>query len=148
MIAQDLNGAEDRTPNATGETNHAFRSIPNRRDAVQCALNAGAIVATEVTDPRDYPRQILFGDLALEQRHITRGESRLWSSTKVHDDLKESVAASGQLFTRGEVANACNDFAREAVEEKIEIVNDRLFLHDRGLERCADSVVRDLGKTH
>jgi len=133
MVAQDLNGAEDGTPNATCETNHAFRSIPNRRDSMQCALNSSAIVTAEVTDPRDYPRQILFGDFALEQCHITRGESRLWSSTEVHDDLKESVAAGSQLFACREIANTRNDFAREAFEEKVEIVNDRLFLHDRGL---------------
>ena len=100
---------------------------------MQRALNASAIVAAKITDPRDHPRQILFGDFALEQRHITRGESRLRSSTKVHDDLKESVAAGGQLFARGEIANARNNFAREAVKKEVEIVNDRLFLHDRGL---------------
>jgi hypothetical protein len=133
MVAQDLNGAEDGTSNATGESNDTVRTIPNRRDAVQRALNASAIISTEIADARDHPRQILFGDFALKQRHITRGESRLWSSTKVHDDLKESVAAGGQLFTRGEIANARNDFTREAVKEKIKIVNDRLFLHDRGL---------------
>ena len=148
MVAQDLNGAEDGTPNATGESNDTIRAIPNRRDAVQRSLNASAIISTEIADARDHPRQILFGDLALEQCHITRGESRLWSSTEVHDDLKESVASSGQLFARGEFTNARNDFAREAVEEKIEIVNDRLFLHDGGLQLCADSVVRVFGKTH
>ena len=148
MVTQDLNRAKDGSPNATGETNHAFRAISNRRDAVQCALNAGAIVSAKIADARDHPRQILFSDLALKQCHVAGGESRLWASTKVHHDLKESVATSGQLFARGEIANARNDFAREAVEEKVKIVNNRLLLHDRGLQRCADSVVRDLGKTH
>ena len=50
MVAQDLNRAEDGTPNATGETNDTIRTIPNRRDAVQRALNAGAIISTKITD--------------------------------------------------------------------------------------------------
>jgi hypothetical protein len=133
VIAQDLNRAEDGTSNATGETNDTVRTIPNRRDTVQRALNASAIISTEISDARDHPRQILFGYLALKQCHITRGESRLWSSAKVHDDLKQSVATGSQLFARGEFANARNDFAREAVKKEIEIVYDRLFLHDRGL---------------
>jgi hypothetical protein len=133
MVAQDLNGAEDGSPNTAGESNDTIRTIPNRRDAVQRALNASAVISTEITNARDHPRQILFSDFALEQCDVTRGESRLWSSAKVHDDLKESVATGGQLFARGEFANARNDFAREAVKKEIEIVYDRLFLHDRGL---------------
>jgi hypothetical protein len=148
MVAQDLNGAEDGTPNATGESNDTIRTIPNRRDAVQRALNASAIISAKITDARDHPRQILFGYLALKQCHVTRGESRLWSSAKVHDDLKESVASGGQLFARGEFTNARNDFSREAVKEEVEIVDDRLFLHDRGLQCCASSVVGVFGKAH
>jgi len=148
MVAQDLNGAEDGTSNATGKSNDTVGTIPNRRDTVQRALNAGAIISTEITDARDHPRQIFFGDFALKQCHVARGESRLWSSAKVHDDLKESVASSGQLFAGGEFANARNDFAREAVKKEVEIVDDRLFLHDRGLQCCAGSIVGVFGKAH
>ena len=66
MVAQDLNRAEDQSTDAASEAHDSVRSIADGRDAVERALNAGAIVAAEVTDPRDYPRQILFGDLALD----------------------------------------------------------------------------------
>jgi hypothetical protein len=50
MVAQDLNGAEDGTTNTTGEANDTVRTIADRRDAMQRALNAGAIISTKITD--------------------------------------------------------------------------------------------------
>ena len=70
MIAQNLNGAEHRTTDAAGEAHDSIRSIANCRDAMQGALNAGAIVATEVADARDYPVQVFVGHLAVEQRYV------------------------------------------------------------------------------
>ena len=37
---------------------------------MQGALNAGAIVATEVADARDHPIEIFVGHLAVEQRYV------------------------------------------------------------------------------
>ena len=66
MIAQNLNRAEDRTANAAGEPNDSIRSIANGRDAMECAFDASAIVATKVADVLDHPVQVFVGDLTFE----------------------------------------------------------------------------------
>ena len=148
MVAQDLNRPKDGTAHATRETHHAIGAIPNCRDAVQRALNTGAIISAKVADARDHPREILFCHFTLQQRHIAGGESRLRAATEIHDDFKESVTTRRKLFARRELANAGNDLPRKAVEEKVEVVDDRLFLHDRGCQHGTGAVVWGVGKAH
>jgi hypothetical protein len=94
VIAKDLNRPKDGTPHATRETDDAIGAIPNCRDAVQCSLNACAIISTKVADARDHPREILFCHLSLKKRDVASGESRLRAAAKIHHHLKESVATS------------------------------------------------------
>jgi hypothetical protein len=84
---------------------------------VQRALDAGAIIATKVADAGDHPVQVFVGDLAVEQRHIARSESRLGAAAAIHDDLQESIAPWGKLLAGCKLADGSNDFARETGEQ-------------------------------
>ena len=96
---------------------------------MQGALDAGAIIATKVTDTRDHPVQVFVRHLAVQKGYITGGESRLWAATAIHHDLQESVTPSGKLFAGCQLADGSDDLARETGEQQVEIVDNRLVLN-------------------
>ena len=66
VITEDFNRAEDRAANAAGEANDSIGAITNRGDAMEGALDAGAIITAKATDARDHPVQVFFGDLSFQ----------------------------------------------------------------------------------
>ena len=95
------------------------------------ALDASAIVSTKVADAGDHPVQVFVRHLAIKERHITRGESRLWAATAIHHDLQEAIAPGGELFSGCQLADGSNDLAGETGEKQVEIVDNRLVLNRR-----------------
>src|SRR5437867_224236 len=60
-VADDLDGPVDGAADAEGEPDDFARAVPQRADAMQRSLDAGAIVAAELPDVRDDIREVLGG---------------------------------------------------------------------------------------
>ncbi len=58
-VAEDLDGAVDRTPDTERETHDLARAIAECADAVERALDARAVVTAELADVRDDIRDVL-----------------------------------------------------------------------------------------
>src|SRR5439155_11482207 len=52
-VAHDVDGAEDRAADATGEADDAPGAVADRRDTVQGAFDAGAVILPELADAGD-----------------------------------------------------------------------------------------------
>src|SRR6185436_18540559 len=61
-VADDLDGTDHSAADATGEADDVALSVTQRRDAVQRALDAGAVVLAEAADARRDVLQVFVGD--------------------------------------------------------------------------------------
>ena len=75
QVADDLDRAEDGAADAAGQADDLAAAVADGRDAVQRALDAGAVVVAERADVIDDVLDVLLGDLALEQ-HLLRRQRR------------------------------------------------------------------------
>ena len=85
---------------------------------MQRALDACAVVLTEVADPRHHVFDVALRDFALAQYDLPPREPRLRQTTEVHDDFE-------QLVLVGAHSNRVADVGSERIEQQIEIVRDR-----------------------
>ena len=66
-VLDDVDRAVDRPADAAGQADDVPAAVADGGDAVQRALDAGAVVGVELADARDDVVDVLAGDLALEQ---------------------------------------------------------------------------------
>ena len=83
--------AEDGAADAAGEADDAPAAVADAGDAVQRALDAGAVVFAELADARDHVIDVALGYLALAEHDLAVGEARLRQPAEVHDDLQQLV---------------------------------------------------------
>ena len=104
-VAQDVNRAEKRPPDPARQTHKGAGAVAYGRDAVQGALDAGAVVLSEGADVSRDMVQVLTHDLGLRQRFLVIREPRLRKAAQVEDDLQQvlplRVALQSQPDTHG-----------------------------------------------
>ena len=114
-VADDLHRSVHRAADAKRQAHDFARAVPQCRDAMQSALDPGAIVATELSDMADHVREVLRRDLALGERVLTPGEARLRQTPEVHDDLEQA----GEAIER---PNALSDVRGKPAKKCLELV--------------------------
>ena len=119
-VVDDLDGAEDGPPDAAGEAHDLAAAVADGADAVERALDAGAVVVTERADVVDHVLDVLRLDLAVEQDLLAAtAEAGLRPAAEVHDDLDDAAYAL-------EGAHALADLGRQRLEERLEVVGHGL----------------------
>src|SRR5205085_421670 len=88
-VADDRDRPEDSTPHATGDADDAALAIANGRDAVQRALDAGAIVVAERADALHDVVDVFLGHRVGRQQHLAPGQSRLGLAAEVHHHFEQ-----------------------------------------------------------
>ena len=93
-VVDDLDGAEDRPPDARGQPDDLAFAVADRRDAVQRPLDAGAVVLPKVADALRHQLEVLRGDLAAPDLHFAVEETGGGNAAEVEDDFEEPADAS------------------------------------------------------
>ena len=117
QVLDDLDRAEHGAADAAGQADDLAAAIADGADAVQRALDAGAVVVAERADVVDDVLDVLLGHLALEQHLLAAAaEARLGRAAEVHDDL-DQVALGRQ---RAQIASPIS--GGSAIEQRLEVV--------------------------
>ncbi len=88
-----------------------------QRDAVERALDAGAVVVAEVADVVDDEVEVVFGHLAVAEHDFAAGVAGLGQAAKVHHDLEQAAAHLRRLepFPEGR---------RQRRQQEVEVIGD------------------------
>ena len=119
-VADDLHGPVHRTTDAKRETDDLPGAVTDRADAVERALDARAVVPTELTDPGDDVGDVFRGHLALGERLLATGEACLGPAAEIHDDLE-------QTFERFKASHPLTHVRRQAAKQILEVVRGQPF---------------------
>src|SRR5581483_10158061 len=92
-VADDVDGAVDGAAHAAGEADDFAYAVAYGRDAVQRALDAGAVVAREATDAALDVLQVFAGDDRVVEVEGFAGVARFGLATEVEDDFDERLDA-------------------------------------------------------
>ena len=112
-VLDDVDHAVDRTADAAGQADHRALAIADGGDAVQGALDAGAVVRAEIADVADHLLQVVTRRLVRAERELRVGEARLGQAAEVHHDL-DQVGGAAQLPQRA--ANAVGQNSQQQVQ--------------------------------
>ena len=123
-VADDVDRAEDGAADAAGQPDHLAGPVPDGADAMQGALDAGAVVAAEGADVLDDVVDIGLDDLPVEEHLLAVREARLRTAPKVEHHLQ-------QVRTVGEAAQARHDLGRQRLEQRVQVVGRLLRVHRR-----------------
>src|SRR5690606_7892514 len=92
--------------------------VADAGDAVERALNAGAVVVAEFTDVRDDVLDVALGHLPFAEHDLPAGEPRLRQAPQVHDHFQ-------QLVSVRTVADRLADVRRQRVQQQVQVIRDR-----------------------
>jgi len=94
----------------------AVHRLPDRADAMEGPLDAGAVVVAEGADVLHDERDVLLADLAVEQAHLGIREAALGPATQVHHHLDQG----GPIR---QAVDGLDDLRRECAQQGVEIVD-------------------------
>ena len=115
-VVDDLDGPEDRPADAAGEADDLAAPVADGADAMERALDAGAVVVAEGADVVDDVLQVGLDDLALEEHGLAAAaEASLRAPAEVHHDL-DQVALRRQGLQGGD------ELGRQGGEQSVEVV--------------------------
>ena len=114
-VRDDLDRPVDRAPDPAGQAHDLAAPVADRADAVERALDAGAVVVPEHPDVVDDVRDVRLRDLALEEGHLARRVAGLGLAAQVEDDLDQRLPV-------GQGVDRLHDLRRQRREEDVEIV--------------------------
>ncbi|MNS39074.1 hypothetical protein D3C72_713430 [compost metagenome] len=121
QVADDVDGAQNGAAHAAGQADDAALAVADGRDAVERALDAGAVVAGERADAGHDQVDVLHGDRLLAQVDHPAGEAGLRLAAQVHDDLD-------QLLEAILLAQGGRHVRRNDVQKLLQIVRDTFFM--------------------
>ena len=104
-------------PDTERQTNNCAASVSNGRDAMQCALDARAVIRVEISDAFHDMVKFGAGEFRARKHDLIFNKTRSGNASEVEYDFEEQVAVVC-LFHR--VA----DVRREHIEEGVEVVGD------------------------
>ena len=116
QVIDDLDGTEDGSPDATGQAHDLAVAVADGTDAMQRALDPGAVVLAERTHVVDHVLDVVDTDLALAEDFLaTTAEARLRPAAQVHDDLDDGVHP-------GQRPHVLTQLGRHGREQRFEVV--------------------------
>src|SRR5262249_52110910 len=92
QVVDDGDGAVHGTADAAGEADDGAATVADAGDAVQRALDAGAIVVAELADVGDDVIEVGLGHFDVAEHHLPAGIARLRKAAQIHDDLEQFAA--------------------------------------------------------
>jgi len=119
-VFDDADGAVDGAPNAAGDTDDLAPPVADAGDAVEGALDAGAVIEAEFADVVDDVEEVVLGDFLVGEDDFAAGVASLGQAAEVHDDFEEAGAALG-------LAQDVADAGGQGIKKKIEVVGDDLL---------------------
>ncbi len=119
-VLDDVDRAVHGPADAAGQSDDARMAVADRRDAVQRAFDAGAVVGVELADARHDKFDILAGDLAFEQHAFAVDVARRRHAPDIEDHLHQLVEAV-------DLRQALDDGRRQGAEHHIQVVGDALL---------------------
>ena len=100
-ILDDLDGAEDGTADATGQTDHLAAAVADAGDTVQRAGNAGAVVVVKRADTVNHLVDLDTTDFAVAQHALAIDITGSGHAAQVHHDLQQGIGIAGRFNTFG-----------------------------------------------
>src|SRR5690606_22851989 len=120
QVLNDRQRAEDCAPDAAGQADDLPGAIANRRDAMQRALDPGAVVASEAPDALGDVGDILARHLTVGQGDLTLPEAGLWNASQVEHELNEV----GQRIGFSGFVQRALQVGRQDGDQFVEVVGD------------------------
>ncbi len=120
-VLDDFDGAVDGAPDAQRQPDDVAAPVADGRDAVQRALDAGAVVRVELADAFIDVCDVFCCDLRFTQHHFALDIACRGDTPEVNDDLEQPV-----VIVR--LVNRVNYGFREYVKEGVQIVSNATLL--------------------
>ena len=115
-VLDDLDRAVDRAPDPAGQADDLAAPIADGADAMQGALDAGAVVVAKRADVLDHIGDVAIRHLAFEEDHLAVGKARLGWAAQIQDDLDQG-------FLVGQLMDRLDDVGRQGSKEDSEVVD-------------------------
>ncbi len=115
-VADDLDRAVDRPPDATRQAHDLAAPVPDRADPVEGPLDAGPVVVAERPDLVDNQRDVGLGDLAVREDDLAIGKARFRDAAQVQHDLDERGPVGQRMDRR-------HDLRGQRTEQRVEVVD-------------------------
>ena len=145
QVADDVDRAIDRPPDAAGQPDNIAGAVADARDAVQRALDTGAVVFAEMPDALGDIVEILAGHVHLTKQGFAVAIARFGSPTQVQHDL-DQVGAVVLRF------QGPQDGRRQSHQDLLQVIGNFLFAvgaaHQRvvaGRDGAADGTAGEVG---
>jgi len=123
-------------PTTARPTDDLSLAVPDRGDAVQGALDAGAVILSERTDAAGDRADVLVADIFFIQVEDAAGEAGFGAAAQVEHHLKECVQVSLLLQRRAHSR-------REDFQQQVQVVGD-VNLSGRHVHPCPATIRRGL----
>jgi hypothetical protein len=123
QITNDGNGSIDRATDAAGEAYNLPAPVANGGDPVKRALDAGAVVITELADARGNVFDLLTGDIHVTDVVFSVLEAGFGTTAEIHDDLDK--ASAGTIDSK--LVDTISNTRRQDRQKVIQIVGDLVF---------------------
>ena len=88
-VADDLASPGDRAPNPHGQADDPAGPVANRRNAMQRALDSGAVVVAELADVVGHVIEVGRRDRMVRQQHLATGDAGFGLAAQVEHDLQK-----------------------------------------------------------
>jgi len=125
QITHDCDCSENGSSNTTGEADHITAAITDGTDAMQCSLDAGTIISTELADPAHHLHKIVALQAATAKFNRTTWIARFRNPTEIEHDLKQLITT----FSGRQSFLNCSGQQRE---QSLQVIGDALSTHGPG----------------
>src|SRR5690606_14829489 len=133
-VLHQVDRAEDRAADPEGQTDDVALAVAYRRDSMQRAFDAGAVVGAELADGRDDVIDVGAGHCLVGEVDGAPREARLGQASEVHDDLEEPVGVE-----RGQ---SLSERLGEGGEQQVQVVGERALRHRHVYWACGAKTVQ------
>ena len=120
-VSNDLDRPVDGPAHPAGQAHNAALPVPYRRDAMERALDASAVIFAEVPYPRGNVLDVVRGHLLRPQGGLRVQEPSLRFTTQIQDDLQQAILVALALQSR-------HDIRRKHLQQRLYVVLYSLFI--------------------
>ncbi len=122
QVLDDIDGAVDGATHAAGEPDDMPAAVADGGDAVQGALQAGAVIGIEFADAGNDVVDLLVGDLFFGEDDLAIHEERHRDAAEIEDDLEEIIGIIG-------AGDGFSEDRRQDAEQRLQVVGDVFLGH-------------------
>ena len=87
QVLDDVDRAVHRPPDPAGQADDVPAPVADGRDAVQRALQAGAVVGVKIADPIDHALDVVLVDFQAVEVNFLVDKTGFWDAPQVQDDF-------------------------------------------------------------